>query len=72
MGKLLMWGALAYGVYYFFLRGEEPEPLGQYARPRYGYQKNIEEWERGYVPPGSPAIRPRGGGYREGTRWQYQ
>lgn len=75
MEKLLIWGAIAFGVYYLLFRDEEsaqPPPLGQYDRPRWGYQKNLDEWQRGVVPPGSPPIRPRGGGFREGTRWMYQ
>lgn len=69
--KLLVLGGIGYALYYLW-KQTRSETLGQYPRPRWGYRYNIQEWERGRVPPGSPRIRPRGGGYRVGTRQYYQ
>lgn len=77
MKKWLIWGGIAYGLYWLW-KQRGSEGLGQYprpasmARPRWGYRKNIMDWEQGIVPPGTPWIAPRGGGYREGTRQFYQ
>lgn len=45
---------------------------GVQARPRYGYQKNVEEYERGISPPGACPTPPKGTGLRVGTRQKYQ
>lgn len=76
MKKLLIYGGIAYLLYWLFEKseggglGQYPRPAGD--RPRWGYRKNISDWERGIIPEGTPRIRPRGGGYREGTRQFYQ
>lgn len=67
----IIWGAIGY-LACRFLKSRELQGLGQDARPRWGYRYNLEQWRQGIVPPGSPRIEPRGGGYRVGTRQYYQ
>lgn len=69
--KLLVWGGLAYGVYWYLKKREE-QGLGQVPRPRWGYRHNVEQYNRGLSPPGSCPTAPRGSGLRAGSRQYYQ
>lgn len=69
--KLLIWGGLAYGIYWYFTKREEGE-FGQVPRPRWGYQYNVQQYRRGYSPPGACPTAPQGSRLRVGTRQYYQ